>query len=152
MCSFHTAVETAAETLTQRQGCPLMQPPSPGFERCDALPAGSPTPPPPPPFGRLIKTTCAAFVQVAAVTLFQMAMCYVVKDFSWGWIFGLGWVISGFANQNLFCAQVKLAHALSMLRKFFQRQGSTSTHFCGAWYSPALCFLKVNRWHCRGRD
>jgi hypothetical protein len=35
-----------------------------------------------------------------------MAMCYVVKDFSWGWIFGLGWVISGFANQNLFCAQV----------------------------------------------
>ena len=36
-----------------------------------------------------------------------MAMCYVVKDFSWGWIFGLGWVISGFANQNLFCAQVR---------------------------------------------
>ena len=46
--------------------------------------------------------------QVTAVTLFQMAMCYVVKDFSWGWIFGLGWVISGFANQNLFCAQVRL--------------------------------------------
>ena len=44
-----------------------------------------------------------------------MAMCYVVKDLSWGWIFALGWVISGFANQNLFCAQVQSHLCLAVL-------------------------------------
>lgn len=42
------------------------------------------------------------------MSLFQCGMAYAVRDISWGWLFGLGWVISGFANQNLFCAQVSL--------------------------------------------
>ena len=52
------------------------------------------------------RASAGLWSQVVGVSLFQCVMAYLVRDMSWGWLFGLGWVISGFANQNLFCAQV----------------------------------------------
>ena len=47
------------------------------------------------------------------MSLFQCVMAWAVRNCSWGTIFALGWGVSGFCNQNLFCAQHELSHVLA---------------------------------------
>ncbi len=90
-------------------------------------------------------STCAA-VQVIAVSLFQCGMAWAVRNCSWGTIFGLGWAVSGFCNQNLFCAQHELSHFLAFKKPSHNKLLSILSN-CPLVVPTATTFRKYHQEH-----
>lgn len=88
---------------------------------------------------------CAA-VQVIAVSLFQCGMAWAVRNCSWGTIFGLGWAVSGFCNQNLFCAQHELSHFLAFKKPSHNKLLSILSN-CPLVVPTATTFRKYHQEH-----
>lgn len=84
--------------------------------------------------------------QVMAVTLFQCGMAYAVRNCSWGAIFALGWLVSGFCNQNLFCAQHELSHFLAFKKPLHNKIISIVSN-CPLVVPTATTFRKYHQEH-----
>lgn len=52
-------------------------------------------------------------MQVTGVVLSQFVFAHMVRNWSWGWVLLLGWLLSGTLNQNLFTAQHEISHFLA---------------------------------------
>lgn len=89
---------------------------------------------------------CLCCAQVIAVTLFQCGMAYAVRNCSWGAIFVLGWAVSGFCNQNLFCAQHELSHFLAYKKPLHNKILSIVSN-CPLVVPTATTFRKYHQEH-----
>ena len=80
------------------------------------------------------------------MTLFQCGMAYAVRNCSWGAIFVLGWAVSGFCNQNLFCAQHELSHFLAYKKPLHNKILSIVSN-CPLVVPTATTFRKYHQEH-----
>lgn len=85
-------------------------------------------------------------LQVIAVSLFQCGMAYAVRNCGWGAIFALGWAVSGFCNQNLFCAQHELSHFLAYKKPLHNKILSIASN-CPLVVPTATTFRKYHQEH-----
>jgi sphingolipid delta-4 desaturase len=84
--------------------------------------------------------------QVIAVSLFQCCMAWAVRNCSWGTILALGWGVSGFCNQNLFCAQHELSHFLAFKKPSHNKLLSILSN-CPLVVPTATTFRKYHQEH-----
>ena len=84
--------------------------------------------------------------QIIAVSLFQCVMAWAVRNCSWGTIFALGWGVSGFCNQNLFCAQHELSHFLAFKKPSHNKLLSILSN-CPLVVPTATTFRKYHQEH-----
>lgn len=55
------------------------------------------------------------------MTLFQMVMAVAVRNLPWWQVVAAAYLISGTANQNLFCAQHEISHFLAFRKPSYNK-------------------------------
>lgn len=63
------------------------------------------------------------------VTLVQIYMAWLVKDWSWGWWFAAMYVVGSTLNQNLFTGQHEISHYLSFKKPLYNKLVALFSNF-----------------------